>query len=73
MARKKSEWLSGMGTGFEILKAETEEVIALGGTDEDMRRIITDSSLRRKLAELIMGDHKERAGNIFPVSVNYEL
>ena len=66
MMRKKSEWLSGLGTAFEILKAETEEVIALGGTDEDMRRIIADRELRRKIAELIVDNHKEQVkGNAF--------
>jgi hypothetical protein len=56
MAKKKSDFLSGLGTGFEILKAITNEVHDLGGTDADVRSILSDSDKRRRVAELL-SDH----------------
>ncbi len=55
MSRPKSEFLSALGVMFQIWKALVDEVLSLGGGDEDLRRIQTDSNLRRKLAELIVG------------------
>lgn len=54
MSRKKSEFLSSLGVLWEIWKALVNEVLDLGGTDEDLRRIQTDATLRRQIAELIM-------------------
>jgi|GEM_PF-4322315 len=46
MSRTKSELLSSMGSGFEILKAITDEVISQGGSDEDVRRILKDQKVK---------------------------
>ncbi len=54
MALKKSEFLSVLGIMFQIWKALVDEVLSLGGGDDDLRRIQTDSGLRRKLAEFIV-------------------
>ena len=54
MARKKSELLSALGTTFEIVKALVDEVLNLGGSDGDIRRILKDEGLRRRIAELIL-------------------
>jgi hypothetical protein len=45
MARTKSEFVSGMGTGFEILKKISEAVVSAGGSDADLRKIIAKESL----------------------------
>ena len=54
MARQKSGLLSAMGTAFEIVKAMVDEVLNLGGSDDDLRRILTEPKLRKKIAELIV-------------------
>ena len=56
MARQKSEFLKSFGTAFEIWKSLTDEVLARGGTDDDIRRIGTSLSLRAKLAQLVVGN-----------------
>lgn len=62
MARQKSEFLSALGTLFEIVKSLIEEVRSLGGGDEHFRRIVSDKKLRRKLAEFIVENGKAIAG-----------
>ncbi len=55
MSKKTSEFLSALGVQFEIWKALVQAVLGAGGTDEHLRRIITDKKLQGKLAELIVG------------------
>jgi len=50
MGRPRSKVLSDSGKRFEILKLITNEVLALGGTDEDLRRVLEPGSI---LAEQI--------------------
>jgi hypothetical protein len=51
MGKQKSDILSGMGSGFQILKALRDA----GATDEDLRRIIAENSPFPKLiADLIV-------------------
>lgn len=52
----KSAFLSAFGIVFQIWKTLVEEVKNLGGSDEDLRKIETDRELRRKIAELIVGE-----------------
>ena len=54
MGRPKSDLLSGLGTWFEIAKAITAEVLAQGGTDDDVRAILKNHELRQKMAALII-------------------
>ncbi len=54
MARPKSDFIKAMGTGWEIFLAIVNEVLALGGNDEQLRRILTSKTLRRQIAELIV-------------------
>lgn len=54
MARPKSDFIKSMGTGWEIFLAIVNEVLALGGNDEQLRRILTSKTLRRQIAELIV-------------------
>ncbi|HEY9586269.1 MAG TPA: hypothetical protein VJJ27_01345 [Candidatus Paceibacterota bacterium] len=55
MARPKSEFLKAMGKGWEIFQSIVNEVLSLGGNDEHLRRILTSKTLRRQIAELIIG------------------
>src|SRR3989344_1562887 len=63
MARKpKSEFLSGAGTAYEILKAISDAVRGKGGDDDDLRRLLSDKDLAREVASVIVG----RRGEQFP-------
>ncbi|MEK9208495.1 MAG: hypothetical protein AAB910_00275 [Patescibacteria group bacterium] len=55
MARQKSEFLKGWGKAFEVFKALVDAVLALGGNDADLERILTSKDLRGKIAQLIVG------------------
>lgn len=55
MARPESKLLKNIGSVFEIFKALINEVLDLGGNDEDVRRIITDKKLLREIAKMIVG------------------
>lgn len=54
MARQKSEFVSALGTAFEIFKAIAEKVYALGGSDSDLRRILKEPALCQQVAKLIV-------------------
>ena len=53
MARAKSGLLSALGTAWEIFKAIVEATLAIGGSDEDVKKVLTVPGLARKIAELI--------------------
>ncbi|OGY41391.1 MAG: hypothetical protein A2Y82_00180 [Candidatus Buchananbacteria bacterium RBG_13_36_9] len=73
MARKeKSEFLSAFGTTFEIWKKIVDAVLSLGGNDEDIRRLLTDKSLAKKVAEVIMAS-KQKVSEIYKVVFDYGL
>ncbi len=59
MARPKSEFLKAVGTGWEIFQAIVNEVLSLGGNDEHLRRVLTSKTLRKQIAELIIGTTKK--------------
>lgn len=66
MARQqKSEFVSGLGTGFEIIKSLSDEVNSLGGDDDSLRQILSNRTLRKELAKLIVGNN----ANVYPISV----
>lgn len=54
MGRPKSDLLSGLGTWFEIAKAITAEILAQGGSDDDVRTILKNHELRQQMAALII-------------------
>lgn len=58
MARQKSEFLKGWGKAFEVFKAIVDSVLALGGGDADLERVLTDKTLRTEIAKLIVGTAK---------------
>lgn len=70
MARPKSELLSYSGIVFEITKAIVNEVLDLGGTDEDLRKVLKDKNLCRKIAELLV-QSKSAIVATFHVVVDY--
>ena len=68
MARQKSEkseFVSALGTAFEMVKLIAEEVYALGGSDNDLRRIIKDRKLRQQIAKLLVAN----LGEVYPLDV----
>ncbi len=59
MARQKSDFVSALGVAFEIFKAIAEEVYALGGTDNDIRRILKERTLCQQIAKLLAANVRE--------------
>ncbi|MFA6253209.1 MAG: hypothetical protein WCV69_03010 [Patescibacteria group bacterium] len=56
MARQKSEFVSALGTAFEMIKLIAEEVYFLGGNDNNMRTILKDRKLRQQIAKLLVAN-----------------
>ena len=67
MSREKSQFLSSFGTAFQVFKAITDEVLIAGGSDDDLRRVLSDEGLARKIAKVIMGGDQ-----CFKVIVDYD-
>ena len=74
MARPKSGFLSGFGTALEIFKGLTDAVLARGGSDDDLRRVIADLELRNQLADLIVGSRAESfiTHPTYRLTINYD-
>jgi hypothetical protein len=69
MSRKKSEFLGGFGMANEILKAIIDAVLEQGGSDEDLRRIISAPDLAKEIAGLIV----QKQNNTYKVVVDYSM
>lgn len=54
MPAKKSNFLSAFGKSFQIFKVIVDALLDIGGTDEDMARILTDEDLRKDIARRIL-------------------
>ncbi|MDD5340966.1 MAG: hypothetical protein PHC97_00850 [Patescibacteria group bacterium] len=54
MVREKSDFLSSFGIVFEIWKKIVNAVQDIGGTDDDLRGILTEDGLAQKLADVLM-------------------
>jgi hypothetical protein len=67
---KKGEFVSAAGIIFEIIKKISDAIRTLGGTDEDLRRLLTDSKLVKQIAELIMSG-RQKASDTYKVVVDY--
>ncbi|MDQ5938885.1 MAG: hypothetical protein QG603_824 [Patescibacteria group bacterium] len=65
MARQKSEFVSALGTTFEMIKLIAEEVYSLGGNDNNMRTILKDHKLRQQIAKLLVTN----LGEVYPLDV----
>jgi hypothetical protein len=68
--KSKSDILSSMGVGFEIVKAIRDEVDRLGGGDDELRRILSDHSIAPKIAALLVG-RETNSGNFTKVGSVY--
>lgn len=55
MAKKKSRFLSSFGIAFQVLKSVTDAVLAEGGSDDDLRSLLSDPEKRRRVALEIVG------------------
>ena len=72
MARPKSEFLSAMGVAWQIFQAIVNEVLSLGGNDEDMRRILKEARLRKEIASLIVRA-KAPVEDLLKIVVDYSM
>ncbi len=70
MAKKGSAFLKGFGSGFQILKNIIDAVLAHGGDDRDISRLLSNSDLVKQIAELIMSK-KKRFTLPYKVIVDY--
>jgi hypothetical protein len=55
MATKKSAFLSSFGVSMNVFKAITDAVLAEGGSDDDLRALISDPDKCRRIALEIVG------------------
>lgn len=72
MSRKKngSGYLSTFGVIFEIIKKIMDAINDLGGSDNDLHRVLTQSNLAKEIAELIMFGRMKFC-EIYKVVVDY--
>ncbi|MBN1325810.1 hypothetical protein JW977_02410 [Candidatus Falkowbacteria bacterium] len=70
MARKKSEFLKAAGKMWAMMQAITNAVLEMGGGDDDMHRLLTDSQLVKQIAELIMSG-RQKVSDTYKVVVDY--
>jgi hypothetical protein len=61
LKRKKSEFLSGFGKAYELLKAIIDALLEQGGGDDDLTRVITNKDLASQIAKLILDGKAEIA------------
>jgi hypothetical protein len=66
--RTKREFVSSAGTVFELVRKLSDEVNGLGGSDDDLRQIISGDGVARQIAELLVTRSELRA---FDLSVDY--
>jgi hypothetical protein len=55
MAKQKSAFLSSFGVSLNIFKAITDAVLAEGGSDDDLRSLLSDPEKCRRIALEIVG------------------
>ncbi|MCR4256891.1 MAG: hypothetical protein NUW08_04260 [Candidatus Uhrbacteria bacterium] len=55
MAKQKSPFLSSFGVAFQVLKSITDAVLAEGGSDDDLRSLLSDPDKCRRVALEIVG------------------
>ncbi|MEK7473733.1 MAG: hypothetical protein AAB668_03355 [Patescibacteria group bacterium] len=55
MAKQKSPFLSSFGTSFQVFKSIADAVLAEGGSDDDLRSLLSDPDKCRRVALEIVG------------------
>jgi hypothetical protein len=59
MSREKSQFLSGFGVAFEIFKRIADAVLEQGGSDGDLRRVLSEEGLASGVAKLIVSSVRQ--------------
>ncbi|MFH1315615.1 MAG: hypothetical protein ABIH67_04420 [Candidatus Uhrbacteria bacterium] len=70
MGQQKSEFISAFGTAWEIWKTIVEAVMSVGGSDDDLRRLLSDSERMTKVAQMIVSGNEDNHKS-FPITINY--
>lgn len=70
MAKQKCEFVSALGIAFEFIKALAEEVYALGGTDDHIRRALRERQLLRDFAKTLVVP--TGVGEVYEQDVDYD-
>ena len=74
MARPISELLKNFGKMFEVTKVLINAILDMGGSDDDLLRVLKDKTLARKFAEIVMeGRGIMVADGCELIAVNYGL
>ncbi|MFA6588615.1 MAG: hypothetical protein WCT08_06150 [Patescibacteria group bacterium] len=77
----KSRILSGAGTGFEVLKALIDGIVARGGSDDDLRRILKEKNITDAICGILVDnrrfftfivDFDQKCWKRFPTKENYQ-
>ena len=71
MARNESEFLKSFGKAFEVFKSLTDEVLAQGGSDEDVSRILTDRKIRQEMVGILLKKAKQAVDSVARLFVDY--
>ncbi|MBU2566778.1 hypothetical protein KKG46_04445, partial [Patescibacteria group bacterium] len=58
MSRKKAEFLSAMGKGFELVRVLTNAVLEQGGSEEHVLAILSDKRMVTDIVRIILGTGK---------------
>jgi hypothetical protein len=72
MAKPKSEFLKGAGKMWAIMQVIVNAVLEMGGSDEDLHRLLNDNSLVKQIAELIVSG-KKAVAKTYNVMVDYSM
>lgn len=54
MARPKSDFLKAFGKAWQVFQTIVNVVLDLGGSDEDLARLLTDKGRVRRIGEIIV-------------------
>ncbi len=58
LTAEKSEFVAAAGIVFDFVKAISGEVRNLGGSDDDLRKVVSQPHICRRIAEFIMDSNK---------------
>ncbi|MBU2566213.1 hypothetical protein KKG46_01490 [Patescibacteria group bacterium] len=68
MSRKKAEFLSAMGKGFELVRVITNAVLEQGGREEHVLALLSDKSMATDIARIIL-----KTAQVAPFSPKQQL
>ncbi len=70
MGSKASEFVSAAGTVFEIVQALAGTVRDLGGTDSNLRKVLFNLPLRRRMARLLFAPVMVQPGSTYTLTMD---